>query len=127
MVKRLNYSIKKNLFELPQMNTKNRTRDFLLLIAKTTVTLIERTKSIPQETLSFVFTKLRETFSFSKPLVLQDGPSTYDDGWKLGLTSWEKCYSVFSITKNNRNTWNMHTRRILKNLCIKILTRFSEK
>ena len=44
--------------------------ELLLLIKKHTGTLIEQTKTRPQETLYFVLKKKMETFSFNPPLNL---------------------------------------------------------
>ena len=44
--------------------------EFLLLIKKHTDTLIEQTKTRPQETLEFKVNKQMETFSLSSPISL---------------------------------------------------------
>ena len=68
----------------------------LLLIKKHTYTLIEQTKSRPQETLEFIFNKQMQTFSFSPPINL-----TEDGKWLLAVTSFEATNSVFKITNEN--------------------------
>ena len=54
----------------------------LLLIKKRTDTLIEQTKTKPQETLEFKINKQMQTFSFNPPInLLEDGK------WLLGVSS----------------------------------------
>ena len=48
--------------------------ELLLLIKKHTDTLIEQTKTKPQETLEFKMNKQRQTFSFNPPInLLEEG------------------------------------------------------
>ena len=69
----------------------------LLLIKKQTDTLIEQTKSRPQETLEFKLNKRMETFSFSPPINLAE------EGKRLlAVTGFEGTNSVFKISNNNR-------------------------
>ena len=70
--------------------------ELLLLIKKHTDTLIEQTKTKPQETLEFKINKQRQTFSFSPPINLID-----EDKWLLAVSSFECTNSVFNITDDN--------------------------
>ena len=70
--------------------------ELLLLIKKHTDTLIENTKTKPQETLEFKMNKQMQTFSFNPPINLVE-----EGKWLLGVTSFECTNSVFNITKNN--------------------------
>ena len=70
--------------------------ELLLLIKKHTDTLIENTKTKPQETLEFKMNKQRQSFSFNPPINL------FEEGkWLLGVSSLECTNSVFNITKKN--------------------------
>ena len=70
----------------------------LLLIEKHTDTLIEQTRTKPQETLEFVMSKQMQTFSFSPPInLIEEGK------WLLGVTSFECTNSVFNITDENNS------------------------
>ena len=65
----------------------------LIWIIKLTDTLIEQTKTKPQETLEFKMNKQMQTFSFSLPL------NRVEKGkWLLAVTSLEATNSVFNIT-----------------------------
>ena len=70
----------------------------LLLIKKHTDTLIEQTKTKPQETLEFKMNKQRQTFSFSPPINLVE-----EDKWLLAVSSFECTNSVFNITDENNS------------------------
>ena len=72
--------------------------DLLLLIKKHTETLIEQTKTKPQETLYFRMNKQTETFSFNPPINLVE-----EGKWLLGVTSFECTNSVFNITNENNS------------------------
>ena len=72
--------------------------ELLLLIKKHTDTLIERTKTKPQETLELKMNKQRQTFSFNPPLNLVE-----EGEWLLGLSSLECTNSVFNITNENNS------------------------
>ena len=73
----------------------------LLLNKKHTDTLIEQTKTKPQETLEFVTNKQTQTFSFSPPINL------FDEGtWLLIVTLLECTNSVFIIT-NEINSFSI--------------------
>ena len=71
--------------------------ELLLLIKKHTDTLIEQTKTKPQETLEFKMNKQRQTFSFNSPINL------LEDKWLLGVSSFECTNSVFNITDDNNS------------------------
>ena len=72
--------------------------ELLLLIKKHTDTLIEQTKTKPQDTLDFKMNKQMQTFSFNPPInLLEEGK------WLLGVTSLECTNSVFNITNENNS------------------------
>ena len=72
--------------------------ELLLLIKKHTDTLIEQTKTKPQETLEFKMNKQMQTFTFSPPINL------FEEGkWVLGVTSFECTNSVFNINNENNS------------------------
>ena len=70
----------------------------LLLIKKHTDTLIEQTRTKPQETLEFKMNKQRQTFSFNPPINLVE-----EDKWLLAVSSFECTNSVFNITDENNS------------------------
>ena len=72
--------------------------ELLLLIKKHTDTLIEQTKTKPQETLEFKMNKQRQTFSFLPPINLFE-----EDKWFLAVSSFECTNSVFNITDDNNS------------------------
>ena len=77
--------------------------EFLLLIKKHTDTLIEQTKTRPQETLEFKINKQMQNFSFNPPINLVE-----EVKWLLGVTSFEctnsECTnSVPNITNENNS------------------------
>ena len=70
--------------------------ELLLLIKKHTDTLIEQTKTKPQETLEFKMNKRKQTFSFSPPINL------VEEGKRLlGVSSFECTKYVSNITNEN--------------------------
>ena len=72
--------------------------EILPLLKKHTDTLIEQTKTKPQETLEFKMNKQMETFSFNPPInLIEEGKSL------LGRTSFECKNSVFIITIGNNS------------------------
>ena len=72
--------------------------ELLLLIKKHTDTLIEQTKTKPQETLEFKMNKQRQTFSFSPPInLIEEGK------WLLAVSLFECTNSVFNITDENNS------------------------
>ena len=72
--------------------------ELLLLIKKHTDTLIEQTKTKPQETLEFKMNKQMQTFSFNPPIYLVE-----EGKWLLGVSSFECTNSVFNITNENNS------------------------
>ena len=72
--------------------------ELLLLIKKHTDTLIEQTKTKPQETLEFKMIKQTQTFSFNPPINLIE-----EDKWLLAVSSFECTNSVFNITDENNS------------------------
>ena len=70
--------------------------DMLLLIKKHSNTLIEQTKTKPQETLEFKMNEQMQTFSFNPPINLIEKGK-----WLLGVSSFECTNSVFNITNEN--------------------------
>ena len=72
--------------------------ELLLLIKKHTDTLIQQTKTKPQETLEFKMNKQRQTFSFNPPINLVE-----EDKWLLAVSSFECTNSVFNITDDNNS------------------------
>ena len=71
--------------------------ELLLLIKKHTDTLIEQTKTKPQETLEFKMNKQMQTFSFNPAIDL------VEDKWLLGVSSFECTNSVSNITNENNS------------------------
>ena len=72
--------------------------ELLLLIKKHTDTLIEQTRTKPQETLEFKMNKQMQTFSFSPPI------NSIEEGkWLLAVSSFECTNSVFNITDDNNS------------------------
>ena len=72
--------------------------ELLLLIKKHTDTLIEQTKTKPQETLEFKMNKQTQTFSFNPPINLVE-----EGKWLLAVSSFECTNSVFNITDENNS------------------------
>ena len=72
--------------------------ELLLLIEKRTDTLIEQTKTKPQETLEFKMNKRMQTFSFNPPINL-----IAEDKLLLAVSSFECTNSVFNITDENNS------------------------
>ena len=70
--------------------------ELLLLIKKHTDTLIEQTKTKPQETLEFKMNKQMQTFSLNPPINLVE-----DGQWLMAVCSLECTISVFNITNEN--------------------------
>ena len=72
--------------------------ELLLLIKKHTDTLIEQTRTKPQETLEFRMNKQRQTFSFNPPInLLEEGK------WLLAVSLFECTNFVFNITNENNS------------------------
>ena len=72
--------------------------ELLLLIKKHTDTLIQQTRTKPQETLEFKMNKQMQTFSFNPPINLLE-----EDKWLLAVSSFECTNSVFNITNENNS------------------------
>ena len=72
--------------------------ELLVLIKKYTDTLIQQTKTKPQETLEFKMNKQMQTFSFNLPINLVE-----EGKWLLAVSSFECTNSVFNITKENNS------------------------
>ena len=72
--------------------------ELLLLIKKHTDTLIQQTKTKPQETLEFKMNKQMQTFSFNPPINLFE-----ESKWLLAVSSLECTNSVFNITYENNS------------------------
>ena len=72
--------------------------ELLLLIKKHTDTLIEQTKTKPQETLEFKMNKQMQRFSFNPPInLIEEGK------WLIAVSSLECTNSVFNITDDNNS------------------------
>ena len=72
--------------------------ELLLLIKKHTDTLIQQTKTRPQETLEFKMNRQMQTFSFNPPINLVG-----EGKWLLAVSSFECTNSVFNITNENNS------------------------
>ena len=72
--------------------------ELLLLIKKHTDTLIEQTKTKPQETLKFKMNKQMQSFSFNPAINLVE-----EGKWLLAVSSFECTNSVFNITNENNS------------------------
>ena len=72
--------------------------ELLLLIKKHTDTLIEQTKTRPQETLEFKMNNQTQIFSFNPPINLIE-----EDKWLLAISSFECTNSVFNRTNDNNS------------------------
>ena len=73
--------------------------ELLLLIKKHTDTLIEQTKTKPQETLEFKMNKQMQTFSFKPPINLGD-----EEGkWLMAVSLFDCTNSVYNITNENNS------------------------
>ena len=72
--------------------------ELLLLPKKRTDTLIEQTKTKPQETLEFKMKKQMQTFLFNPPINLVE-----ESKWLLGVSFFECTNSVFNINNENNS------------------------
>ena len=72
--------------------------ELLLLAKKHTDTLIEQTKTKPQETLEFKMNKQMQTFSFNPPINLVE-----EGKWLLAVSSFECTKSIYNITNENNS------------------------
>ena len=72
--------------------------ELLLLIKKHTDTLIELTKTKPQETLEYKLNKQMQSFSFHPPINL------FEEGkWLMAVSLFDCTNSVFNITRENNS------------------------
>ena len=78
-------------------------KELLLLIKKQTDTLIQQTRTRPQETLDFKKNKQMKTFSFSLPKKMVEEGKVL-----LAVTFFEATNSVFNITNEN-NSFSIST------------------
>ena len=69
--------------------------ELLLSRKQHNVSLIEQTKTKPQETLQFKMNKQMQTYSFNPPISLSE------EKWLLARTIFEATSSVFNITNGN--------------------------
>ena len=72
--------------------------ELLLSIKKHTDTLIEQTRTKPQETLEFKMNKQMQSFLFDPPMNLVE-----EGKWLLAVSSFECTNSVFNITNENNS------------------------
>ena len=72
--------------------------DLLLLLKKHTDTLIEQTKTKPQETLEFKMNKQMQTFSFNSPINLVE-----EGKWLMAVSLFDCTNSVYNITNENNS------------------------
>ena len=72
--------------------------ELLLLIKKHTDTLIEQTKTKPQETLEFKMNKQMQTFSFNPPINLLEVGR-----WLIAVSLFNCTNSVYNITNENNS------------------------
>ena len=72
--------------------------ELLLLIKKHTDTLIEQTKTKPQETLEFKMNKQIQTFSFNPPINLVE-----EGKWMMAISLFDCTNSVYNITNENNS------------------------
>ena len=72
--------------------------ELLLLIKTHTDTLIEHTKTKPQDSLELKMNRQMQSFSFSPPINLLE-----EDKWLLAVSSFECTNSVFIITNENNS------------------------
>ena len=92
--------------------------ELLLLIKKLTDTLIEQTKTQPQETLEFKMNNQMQTFSFNPPINLFE-----EDKWLLTVSSFECTNSVSNITKRTIRFQSLYQVIGKLNLLKKLLTK----
>ena len=72
--------------------------ELLLLIKKYFDTLIQQTKTRPQETLEFKINKQMQIFSFNPPKnLIEEGK------WLLGASSFECTIFILNITNKNNS------------------------
>ena len=72
--------------------------ELLLLLKKHTDTLIEQTKTKPQETLEFKLNRQLQTFSFDPPLnLIEEGK------WLMAVSLFDCTNTVFNVTNENNS------------------------
>ena len=81
-----------------------------------TVTLIEQTKTKPQETLEVKLNKQMQTFSFSPQINLVE-----EGKWLLAVSSFDCTISVFNITKKTIHFQSLYQVIGILNLLKKLL------
>ena len=86
---------------LNMIQLKNETESLFFSITKNCETLIDQTKTHPQESLEFKMVKPRETFHFKTPIHIKGD-------WMLGLIDLEVYNSIFNITKE-KNKFELYT------------------
>ena len=72
--------------------------ELLLLIKKHTDTIIQQTKTKPQETLEFKMNKQRQTFSFNPPINLVE-----EGKWLMAVSLFDCTNYAFNITNENNS------------------------
>ena len=72
--------------------------ELLLLMKRHTDTLIEQTKTKPQETLEFKMKKQMQTFSFNPPINLVE-----EGKWLMAVSLFDCTTSVYNITNENNS------------------------
>ena len=72
--------------------------ELLPLIKKHTDTLIEQTKTKPQETLEFKMNKQSQTFSYNPPINLVE-----EGKWFMAVSLFDCTNYVFNITNENNS------------------------
>ena len=72
--------------------------ELLLLIKRYTDTLIQQTKTKPQETLEFKMNKHTQTFSFNPPINLVE-----ESKWLMAVSLFDCTNSVFNISNENNS------------------------
>ena len=91
--------------------------ELLLLIKKHTDTLLEQTRTKPQETLEYKTNEQMQTFSFNPPI-----NSVEEGKWLLAVSSFECTSSVFNITNENISFSMIIPGHYQTNLMKKLLT-----
>ena len=85
--------------------------ELLLLIKKHTDTLIEQTKTKPQETLEFKMNKQKQTFSFNPPInLLEEGK------WLMEVSLFDCTNSVFTHHQREQFVFNLYTKSLTKQI-----------
>ena len=93
--------------DLSTFVTYDKKESLLLSIAKSNQEIAENTHSKPQETLEFIMTKQKESFSFDVSLLLPEK-------WMMGVTSLEVYNTVYNITEKNNKLEILLTKQQLE-------------